>query len=71
MFAGPVLAKVVTLMDGAAAATFQDVTERQLRGSGWPHRIALVADAALGLMRERDRFSDELEEEQASGLYGF
>ena len=65
------LIEVVTLMDEAASATPQDVTEEQLRGSGWPQRIAPVADAALGLMRERGRFSDEQEEEHASGLYGF
>ena len=50
------------LMEAAAAATPGNVTEGQLKASGWLDRIIPAARAALMLMNARGRFSEDIEE---------
>jgi hypothetical protein len=63
--------EVHALMVAACDATPRMVTTEQLIASGWPQRIAPVAQSALQMMVERGRFCEEREEEmpsvQASG----
>jgi len=60
------LSEVIMLMDSAAKATSQHVTNVELIASGWPERIEPVARKALAMMMQRGSFSEELEEEQPS-----
>jgi len=57
---------VHALMIAACDATPRMVTAEQLIASGWPQRIAPVANRALQMIVERGRFSEELEEEMPS-----
>jgi hypothetical protein len=64
------LLEVSTILDDACDATIGftpgNMTADELITTGWPKRIQPVALKALDLMRERGRFSEELEEEVPS-----
>ncbi|MDD7973908.1 hypothetical protein [Roseinatronobacter alkalisoli] len=53
---------VRSLMDDACDSTSACIREADLNLSGWPDRIQPAAEAALKLMWERGRFSEDVEE---------
>jgi hypothetical protein len=59
--------EVCRLMSEAADATPDLVTDEELLASGWPSKIAPVANAALALFLRRGRFSEEVAEDKPSG----
>lgn len=60
------LSPVVAAMQAALVDTPRFVTNAQLLASGWPRRIAPLAEAALATFLTRGRFSEEVEEEAPS-----
>jgi hypothetical protein len=58
--------QVHKLMVEALNATPTSMTNEQYAASGWPQRIAPVAEEALRLMLKRGRFSEEIEETEPS-----
>ncbi len=60
------VAQVHKLMIEALNATPRTMKEAKFIATGWPQRIAPVAEQALKLMLERGRFSEDHEEDQPS-----
>ncbi|MCW2761738.1 MAG: hypothetical protein JWR85_1939 [Marmoricola sp.] len=60
------LDEVLRLLNAACAATPQIDTEDEFIASGWPARLQPPAARALGLMRARGRFREDVEEESPS-----
>ena len=63
-----VVREVCSLMQAAIADTAisKYPTVEEITRTGWPQRIAPVAKAALELMIDRGRFSEEVEEAEPS-----
>lgn len=61
-----VLGAVRDLMDEACSGIPVQVEDAELIASGWPDRIRPTAEMALSLMRERGRFSEDVEEAMPS-----
>ncbi len=59
------------LMVGAMNDTPRDMTIEQYVATGWPQRIAPVAEKALRLMLARGRFSEQQEEAEPSSDDGW
>jgi hypothetical protein len=53
-------------VDDACDDTPNDMSESDFVATGWPKRIAIIAQRALDLMRERGRFDEEVEEAEPS-----
>lgn len=60
------LDEVLRLLNAACAATPQIDTEDDFIASGWPARLQPPAARALGLMRARGRFREDVEEDEPS-----
>jgi hypothetical protein len=54
--------QVHKLMLEAAEDTPREMSEKEFVATGWPQRIAVVAESALRLMLARGRFSEDVEE---------
>lgn len=61
------LDEVLQLLNAACAATPQIDTEDDFIASGWPARLEPPAARALGLMRARGHFREDVEEDKPSG----
>jgi hypothetical protein len=61
-----VLSGVLALMKAADQATPRKVSEKELIRSGWPERIAPVAQKALAVFMQRGRFSEDHEQAEPS-----
>ena len=56
------VANLLALVDAASAATPSYMSDVDFIKSGWPEKIQPVAAKALALLRERGRFSEDVEE---------
>lgn len=63
--------EVSRLMDLACDSTPGKMTPEQFEATGWRQKIRPAAKAALALMLERGRFSEEIEEDVPSGTGGW
>lgn len=60
------LDEVLRLLNAASAATPNIDTDDEFIASGWPARIQPPAARALGVMRARGRFREDVEEDSPS-----
>jgi len=60
------LAALLLLMQAACRETPSNISEAELKASGWPARIAPIAAETLSVFLVRGRFSEELEEQTPS-----
>lgn len=60
------LSPLLSAMQAACRETPSDISEKDLKASGWPTRIAPIAAKTLDVFLARGRFSEEIEEQSPS-----